>query len=116
MGAVVNLGGVEPAERPMRPLERDASLVGLLRTHCMEQHYESEAVLVACSAHHPFVQAAHDAFYRHYPLVLSPDAVWFCIAQGFAHHINGHAEDFRRRLVAHDGQLTLVNGMDPSRL
>ena len=50
---VFNLSGLEPARRPMRPLERNASLAGLIRTHRMEQHYESDAVLVACSAHHP---------------------------------------------------------------
>jgi hypothetical protein len=33
---------------------------------------------------HPFVAAADCAFNRHLPLVLSPDAIWLCIAQGIA--------------------------------
>ena len=33
---------------------------------------------------HPFVAAADCAFNRHLPLVLSPDAIWLCIAQGVA--------------------------------
>ncbi|HUQ06910.1 MAG TPA: DUF4419 domain-containing protein, partial [Kofleriaceae bacterium] len=35
---------------------------------------------------HPFVAAVHAAFDEHRPLVLSPDAVWLCIAQGLATH------------------------------
>jgi hypothetical protein len=31
---------------------------------------------------HPFVAAADCAFNRHLPLVLSPDQIWLCIAQG----------------------------------
>ena len=33
---------------------------------------------------HPFVAAADCAFNRHLPLVLSPDAIWLCIAQAIA--------------------------------
>ena len=33
---------------------------------------------------HPFVAAADCAFNRHLPLVISPDAIWLCIAQGLA--------------------------------
>ena len=33
---------------------------------------------------HPFVAAADCAFNRHLPLVLSPDSIWLCIAQGIA--------------------------------
>jgi hypothetical protein len=33
---------------------------------------------------HPFVAAADCAFNHHFPLVLSPDAIWLCVAQGIA--------------------------------
>lgn len=33
---------------------------------------------------HPFIAAADCAFNKHLPLVLSPDAIWLCIAQGIA--------------------------------
>ena len=29
-----------------------------------------------------FVGAVHTAYYKHYPLVLSPDMIWQCVAQG----------------------------------
>lgn len=56
---------------------------------------------------HGFVSAVHIAFDRHYPLVLTPDAVWLCIAQGFAAHVRLHAETLRKRLVSHEGRATL---------
>jgi hypothetical protein len=57
---------------------------------------------------HPFVGAVHGAFASHYPLVLSPDDIWLCIAQGFATHVNLHAEALRDRFVRHQGKKTLT--------
>ena len=54
-----------------------------------------------------FIAALDQAFNRHYPLVLSPDDVWITIAQGFAHHVNLHAEALRARFVRHDGKVKL---------
>jgi hypothetical protein len=48
---------------------------------------------------HGLVAAAHLAFDQHYPLVLSPDDIWLCIAQGFGIHVNDHAESLRSRIV-----------------
>jgi hypothetical protein len=56
---------------------------------------------------HGFVEAVYLAFYWHYPLVLSPDDVWLCLAQGFATHVKLHAEALRRRFVSHDDRLTI---------
>jgi hypothetical protein len=53
---------------------------------------------------HPLVGAVHHAFAGHYPLVLSPDDVWLCIAQGFAAHVDLHAEALRDRFVRHQGR------------
>src|SRR6185312_5760768 len=39
--------------------------------------------------------------------VLTPDALWITIAQGFAHHIANHAEALRSSVVQHKGQKTL---------
>ena len=52
----------------------------------------------------PLAQMAHDAFYEHRPMTLSPDAVWFTIAQGFATHVNLNAEALRHRFVRHEGK------------
>jgi hypothetical protein len=57
---------------------------------------------------HPVIEAVHCAFSRHYPLTLSPDAIWLVIAQGFSHHINENAERFRQRFVRHEGRELLT--------
>lgn len=56
---------------------------------------------------HPLAAAVHMAFSQHQPLVLSPDALWLTIAQGFALHVNEHSEALRARLVRHADQHTL---------
>lgn len=63
--------------------------------------------LVGHAYHHPLLQAAHLAFARHYPLTISPDAVWICLAQGFAQYLNANAEVLRNHAVRHQGKLTL---------
>ncbi len=47
--------------------------------------------LVRCDTMHPVVSAARDAFDEHYPLIIRPDDIWFCIAQGFATHLKLNA-------------------------
>lgn len=59
-----------------------------------------------------FVSTVHTAYDNHYPLVLSPDHIWLVIAQGFAHHINEHAEKFRSRFVNFDGKQRIVVQID----
>jgi hypothetical protein len=55
----------------------------------------------------PFVEAVHLAFSYHRPLVLTPDAIWLAIVQGFGHHVKKHAEELRGRIVRHEGQKEL---------
>ncbi len=55
-------------------------------------------------AYHGLVCAAHYAFAKHYPLVLSPDMIWLTIGQGLARHINNNAESMRNNFVTHDGK------------
>lgn len=55
-----------------------------------------------------FVLAAASAFANHRPLVLSPDDVWSCIAQGFARHVRENSETMRSRFVTHAGKLELM--------
>ena len=54
-----------------------------------------------------FVAAAMMAFAHHLPLSLSPDHLWTIISQGFAHHVNEHAEELRYQFVNHTGQIEL---------
>jgi hypothetical protein len=64
---------------------------------------------------HGLVNAVHLAFSEHRPLVLTPDAVWMTLAQGFAQHINNHAEALRSCLVSHKGKAKLeVEAMEPT--
>ena len=57
---------------------------------------------------HPVVNAAHLAFAEHHGLTLTPDDVWLCIAQGFAQHVDLHAEELRDRFVTHEGKAEIV--------
>lgn len=64
--------------------------------------------LIADVRSHPLIGALDAAFGAHYPLTLSPDIIWLTICQGFAHHVNMHAETLRQRLVKHEGKIQLV--------
>lgn len=64
--------------------------------------------IIGSSAGNQLVEAVGVAFARHYPLILSPDAIWLTVAQGLANHINRHAEDVRKRFVAHEGKAQIV--------
>lgn len=131
MAITFQVSDVELAREPMPVLERRSAIASLLgeppsppvdddedrsvrgssnmRTpRRIEQVWESEAQLVSATDTNALAQAAHDAFYMHQPLVLSPDAVWFCLAQGFAQHVSLHAEALRHRFVRHEGKKKLV--------
>ena len=68
--------------------------------------------LVSCDATHDFAKAAQDAFYDHHPITIRPDDIWFCIAQGFAAHVNQNTEEPRSRFVAHEGKNLVVKRED----
>jgi Domain of unknown function (DUF4419) len=57
---------------------------------------------------HAAVAGVHWAFDQHRRLVLSPDAIWMLIVQGFSHHVAAHAEALRSRFVRHEGKLELT--------
>ena len=58
------------------------------------------------------ILAVHTAYDSHYPLTLSPDIIWQCVAQGFAIHVNKNAEKLRHMFVAHEGKKKLNVRMD----
>lgn len=64
--------------------------------------------IVATQAGNQLVWAVGMSFAQHFPLILSPDSIWLTIAQGLANHINRHAEDVRKRFVAHEGKAQIV--------
>jgi hypothetical protein len=53
------------------------------------------------------LRTIYTAYALHYPLVLTPDAVWLCIAQGFAMHVSANAERLRDKFVKHQGLATI---------
>jgi hypothetical protein len=56
----------------------------------------------------PLITALLAGFSSHRPIALSPDIIWLTICQGFAIHINQHAETLRHRLMKHEGKITLT--------
>ncbi|WP_224369578.1 DUF4419 domain-containing protein [Hyalangium versicolor] len=97
---------VELAERPLPVIDREKALKSLL--HAPVEQLSPGRELVLCRDVHPLADAAYRAFYDHRPLVLSPDAVWFCLVQGLAHHISLNAESLRERFVRHQGKEKLL--------
>lgn len=67
----------------------------------------SDIVLEQAAIEHSLAEAVYLAFSQHRPLVLTPDAIWITLAQGFAQHLNNHAEALRSRIVSHKGKVTM---------
>jgi hypothetical protein len=99
---------VDVAQKPKPSLLWDESIASMLNLR-VEQLSTSDSSLVAADTHNALAKAAHDAFYEHRPLVLSPDAVWFCLAQGFAQHMSLNSELLRERFgIQHEGKKRLL--------
>lgn len=56
----------------------------------------------------PLFKMFLDAYANHRPIVLTPDAVWLIICQGFSHYVNDNAEELRDLIVSHDGKMSLA--------
>jgi hypothetical protein len=98
---------VTPAAQPLPEapaIEAITTFLGGPVESCSRYHGK----LVSGVRSHPLIGALHGAFNDHRPLCLSPDVIWLTLAQGFAHHVNAHAEQLRPLLVAHQGKLTLI--------
>ena len=78
-----------------------------LATHAVYQMSTSEGkALGEDTAFQSFVPGFDP--HGHRPIVLSPDMIWLLIAQGFAIHVNEHAEEMRNHFVSHEGKKKLV--------
>ena len=102
----IEVSVVDAPEKPEPCLDVHQSVESLLQRR-IEAMALADERLVCCKDTHPFAQAAHDAFYDHFPLVISPDDIWFCLVQGFANHVNLNAEALRHNFVTHEGKLKL---------
>lgn len=103
----ISVSKVDRANQPAKKLDREASVRKMLHRR-VEALSSGSLPLISCTDVHPLAEAASLAFYQHYPLSLSPDAIWFCLAQGFAQHVNLNAERLRRHFVRHEGKVKLV--------
>jgi hypothetical protein len=54
-----------------------------------------------------FFDALGTAFNAHYPVIISPDAVWLTALNGLVQHIDQDPEGLRHHFVEHEGKLTL---------
>jgi hypothetical protein len=108
-----------PRSKACAPVEAVASLVGLdveaaasnlpnlVRRFVASEEEGEDDLLSLPDSTNPFVAAVHAAFAWHFPLILSPDDVWLCIAQGFGIHVKENAERLRGRFVRHEGRTLL---------
>lgn len=67
-------------------------------------------MVMAFDKNNMLARAVHSAFYDHFPLRLSPDAIWITIAQGFANHVSENAEALRSKFVQFKGQEVITVG------
>jgi hypothetical protein len=90
------------------PTERLKASVEKLLATPVEACDSYATAVVKQPGFHSLVAAADLAYQGHFALVLSPDAIWLTIAQGFARHIANNAEDLRSRIVPHEGKVNLT--------
>lgn len=115
---VIELSRLEPSGSPISTVPFNEAA----RNYCSEKLSPpttdaADLKIEACSTReglflkgvrqHPFIEAVHQAFAKHYPLVLSPSAIWLLIAQGLASHINANSEALRPRIVGHSDKMEL---------
>lgn len=113
---------VDPATRPLRHLlsprqglpreDVFGAVTQLVGGKLPEAAGRSGSGRLVITGANPFVSAVHAAWAEHRPLAISPDHIWLCIAQGFATHVNLHAEELRSRLVRHEGKLVITHQND----
>lgn len=108
VGITFKVAATAVCDELLEEVPRATAFDRLSREGRVEQLYESDARLVQGDSKNQFLQAVRAAFFRHYPLTIAPDVIWFCIAQGLANHVNKHAEALRGAFVAHEGQKKLV--------
>lgn len=112
MTITFRVSNVERATAPLRM--RDQEVPHALLGRPVEA-WGCGAPLVFPAHDHGLLRAVQWAFAAHYPLVLTPDAVWLCIAQGFATHVNADASRLRDTLVRHEGRVRIAIRRDDFR-
>ncbi|WP_442483725.1 DUF4419 domain-containing protein [Aeoliella sp. SH292] len=99
-GIQFQVSDVTPATTPMATVPYSQAVAEFLGGP-IESCSRYAGQLTTAPRTHPLLSAVHRAFTDHYPLVLTPDAIWLTLVQGFAIHVNEHAETLRYRFVEH---------------
>eukprot|EP00730_Choanoeca_flexa_P003754 TRINITY_DN11492_c6_g3_i1.p1 TRINITY_DN11492_c6_g3~~TRINITY_DN11492_c6_g3_i1.p1 ORF type:complete len:384 (+),score=111.88 TRINITY_DN11492_c6_g3_i1:67-1218(+) len=74
----------------------------------LEPYDDSVTLVQTFSERNMLAEACTMAFFKHYPLVLSPDVIWLAIMQGFAKHVDANAEKLRSQFVDFEGKKELI--------
>ena len=54
-----------------------------------------------------FYNCMVEAYAGHYSVILSPDAIWTLISQGFCHYISLNTEKLKDKIVNHEGKMEI---------
>jgi hypothetical protein len=103
MAHTFRVDDVETVRAPLAGIEIEPAVAEALGVELIHLSHRTTLIDEARDLH-PLLQAVHVAFAEHRPLSLSPDHIWLIIAQGFAIHVDQHAEELRSRFVRHDGR------------
>jgi hypothetical protein len=103
---------VEPAGERLRAGSAKQQFEQTISTPLLAFSHDDRFEAIADREIHPLALAVHTAFSEHRPLLLTPDVIWLTIAQGFAQHVNHHAEELRSSFVSHQGKEKLVAQSD----
>ena len=107
---VIDVEELEPPKDLLSTMDYDAVLNEIFNelgiNNKLLVHSQFAAPLVGGGLH-PFFNGLHWAYAEHRPFVLSPDALWLVICQGFAQHVDHNAEALRHLFVDFDGKQTI---------
>lgn len=88
------------------------NVVNLVKHRLGDENFEAvgltDSDIVDSEPINGFVSAAHLAYARHLPLIISPDDLWLTISQGLSKHIDVNAEKLRHQFVSHEGQVLIA--------
>lgn len=73
---------------------------------------ETEKVEVVSLYMNGFLQTIHDCYADHRPLIISPDAIWLLICQGFAIHLNTLPDSIRDTIYKSESKKILELRID----
>src|SRR4051794_33939171 len=99
-------GKVESEKAPLQAFDSDAVVRSLLGGSRIEAMSQLPTRLVGVTDVHPLAQAAYLAFTQRYPLTLSPDVIWFCLARGLTLHV-ATDDELREQILQDDGDFEL---------